>query len=147
MIALRVRPASRLTLRAKVAFLFTRVGLAGCDMGACAMLPRIIGQGRAAELLYTGRSMGAAEAERWGFFNRLADDVVAEASALASSLASGPTFAHSMTKTMLEQEWDMSVTAAIESEAQAQAICMQTQDFTRAYNAFTAKERPVFEGD
>jgi len=132
---------------AKVAFLFTRVGLAGCDMGACAMLPRIIGQGRAAELLYTGRSMGAEEAERWGFFNRLADDVVAEASALALSLASGPTFAHSMTKTMLEQEWDMSVSAAIESEAQAQAICMQTQDFTRAYDAFVAKERPVFEGD
>jgi enoyl-CoA hydratase/carnithine racemase len=132
---------------AKVAFLFTRVGLAGCDMGACAMLPRIIGQGRAAELLYTGRSMGAEEAERWGFFNRLADDVVAEASALALSLASGPTFAHSMTKTMLEQEWDMSVSAAIESEAQAQAICMQTQDFTRAYEAFAAKERPVFEGD
>jgi len=132
---------------AKVAFLFTRVGLAGCDMGACAMLPRIIGQGRAAELLYTGRSMGAEEAERWGFFNRLADDVVAEASSLASSLASGPTFAHSMTKTMLEQEWDMSVSAAIESEAQAQAICMQTQDFTRAFDAFVAKERPVFEGN
>src|SRR6478736_4206008 len=113
------------TARAKVAFLFTRVGLAGCDMGACAMLPRIIGQGRAAELLYTGRSMGAEEAERWGFFNRVADDVIAEASSLASSLASGPTFAHSMTKTMLEQEWDMSVAAAIESEAQAQAICMQ----------------------
>jgi enoyl-CoA hydratase/carnithine racemase len=132
---------------ARVAFLFTRVGLAGCDMGACAMLPRIIGQGRAAELLYTGRSMDASEAERWGFFNRLADDVVAEASALASSLAAGPTFAHSMTKTMLEQEWDMSVSAAIESEAQAQAICMQTQDFTRAFDAFVAKERPVFEGD
>jgi len=132
---------------AKVAFLFTRVGLAGCDMGACAMLPRIIGQGRAAELLYTGRSMGAEEAERWGFFNRLADDVVTEASSLAASLASGPTFAHSMTKTMLEQEWDMSVGAAIESEAQAQAICMQTQDFTRAFDAFVAKERPVFEGN
>jgi enoyl-CoA hydratase/carnithine racemase len=132
---------------AKVAFLFTRVGLAGCDMGACAMLPRIVGQGRAAELLYTGRSMGAEEAERWGFFNRVAEDVVGEASALAASLASGPTFAHSMTKTMLEQEWDMSVPAAIESEAQAQAICMQTQDFTRAYEAFLAKERPVFGGD
>jgi enoyl-CoA hydratase/carnithine racemase len=132
---------------ARVAFLFTRVGLAGCDMGACAMLPRIIGQGRAAELLYTGRSMGAEEAERWGFFNRVSDDVVADASSLAASLASGPTFAHSMTKTMLEQEWDMSVSAAIESEAQAQAICMQTQDFTRAYDAFVAKERPVFEGD
>jgi enoyl-CoA hydratase/carnithine racemase len=132
---------------ARVAFLFTRVGLAGCDMGACAMLPRIVGQGRAAELLYTGRSMDAEEAERWGFFNRVVDDVVSEASALAASLASGPTFAHSMTKTMLEQEWDMSVAAAIESEAQAQAICMQTQDFTRAYEAFLAKERPVFEGD
>ena len=132
---------------AKVAFLFTRVGLAGCDMGACAMLPRIIGQGRAAELLYSGRSMDASEAERWGFFNRLAGDVVGAASELAFSLASGPTFAHSMTKTMLEQEWDMSVPAAIEAEAQAQAICMQTQDFTRAYEAFVAKERPVFEGD
>ena len=133
--------------RAKVAFLFTRVGLAGCDMGACAMLPRIVGQGRAAELLYTGRSMGAEEAERWGFFNRLAEDVEAEAASLASSLASGPTFAHSMTKTMLDHEWDMSVTAAIEAEAQAQAICMQTRDFERAYQAFLAKERPVFEGD
>jgi enoyl-CoA hydratase/carnithine racemase len=133
--------------RAKVAFLFTRVGLAGCDMGACAMLPRIVGQGRAAELLYTGRSMGAEEAERWGFFNRLAEDVEAEAAALAASLASGPTFAHAMTKTMLEQEWDMSVPAAIESEAQAQAICMQTRDFERAYHAFLAKERPAFEGD
>jgi enoyl-CoA hydratase/carnithine racemase len=132
---------------ARVAFLFTRVGLAGCDMGACAMLPRIVGQGRAAELLYTGRSMHAAEAERWGFFNRVVEDVVGEAAGLASSLASGPTFAHSMTKTMLEQEWDMSVAAAIESEAQAQAICMQTQDFTRAYEAFLAKQRPVFEGD
>src|SRR3954454_6050666 len=121
--------------RAKVAFLFTRVGLAGCDMGACAMLPRIVGQGRAAELLYTGRSMGAEEAERWGFFNRLAEDVEAEAAQLAASLAAGPTFAHSMTKTMLEQEWDMSVPAAIESEAQAQAICMQTKDFERAYHA------------
>ena len=135
------------TPRAKVAFLFTRVGLAGCDMGACAMLPRIVGQGRAAELLYTGRSMGAEEAERWGFFNRLAEDVEAEAAELAASLASGPAFAHSMTKTMLEQEWDMSVPAAIESEAQAQAICMQTQDFARAYRAFLAKERPVFEGN
>jgi enoyl-CoA hydratase/carnithine racemase len=133
--------------RAKVAFLFTRVGLAGCDMGACAMLPRIVGQGRAAELLYTGRSMGAEEAERWGFFNRLAEDVEAEAAELAASLASGPTFAHAMTKTMLEQEWDMSVPAAIESEAQAQAICMQTRDFERAYHAFLAKERPAFEGD
>jgi enoyl-CoA hydratase/carnithine racemase len=133
--------------RAKVAFLFTRVGLAGCDMGACALLPRIVGQGRAAELLYSGRSMAAEEAERWGFFNRLAEDVEAEAAELASSLAAGPTFAHSMTKTMLEQEWDMSVAAAVESEAQAQAICMQTRDFERAYRAFLAKERPVFEGD
>jgi enoyl-CoA hydratase/carnithine racemase len=133
--------------RAKVAFLFTRVGLAGCDMGACAMLPRIVGQGRAAELLYTGRSMDAVEAERWGFFNRLADPVGDAAAELAASLASGPTFAHSMTKTMLDQEWDMSLPAAIEAEAQAQAICMQTQDFERAYRAFLAKERPVFEGN
>jgi enoyl-CoA hydratase/carnithine racemase len=133
--------------RAKVAFLFTRVGLAGCDMGACAMLPRIVGQGRAAELLYTGRSLTADEAERWGFFNRLADDVEADAADLAAALASGPAFAHSMTKTMLDHEWDMSVGAAIEAEAQAQAICMQTRDFERAYRAFLAKERPVFEGD
>ena len=133
--------------RAKVAFLFTRVGLAGCDMGACAMLPRIVGQGRAAELLYTGRSMGAEEAERWGFFNRVSEDVESDAAELAKTLASGPTFAHQMTKTMLEQEWDMSVSAAIESEAQAQAICMQTRDFERAYQAFLAKERPVFEGN
>ena len=133
--------------RAKVAFLFTRVGLAGCDMGACAMLPRIIGQGRAAELLYTGRSMGAEEAERWGFFNRLEEDVEAAAAELAASLAAGPNFAHAMTKTMLDQEWDMSLPAAIEAEAQAQAICMQTQDFERAYRAFLAKERPVFEGN
>jgi enoyl-CoA hydratase/carnithine racemase len=130
--------------RARVAFLFTRVGLAGCDMGACALLPRIVGQGRAAELLYTGRSLDAEEAERIGFFNRLAEGEAAE---LARSLASGPTFAHSMTKTMLEQEWDMSVAAAIEAEAQAQAICMQTRDFERAYRAFVAKERPVFEGN
>lgn len=133
--------------RAKVAFLFTRVGLAGCDMGACAMLPRIVGQGRAAELLYTGRSMDAAEGERWGFFNRISDDVKADAAALAASLAAGPNFAHAMTKTMLDQEWDMSLPAAIEAEAQAQAICMQTQDFERAYRAFLAKERPVFQGD
>jgi enoyl-CoA hydratase/carnithine racemase len=133
--------------RAKVAFLFTRVGLAGSDMGACAMLPRIVGQGRAAELLYTGRSLDAAEAERIGFFNRLAEDVEGAASDLATSLVRGPTFAHSMTKRMLEQEWDMSVAAAIESEAQAQAICMQTRDFERAYRSFLAKERPVFEGD
>jgi enoyl-CoA hydratase/carnithine racemase len=135
------------TPRAKVAFLFTRVGLAGCDMGACAMLPRIVGHGRAAELLFTGRSMGAEEAERWGFFNRLADPVEDAAAELAAQLAAGPTFAHAMTKTMLDQEWDMSLGAAIEAEAQAQAICMQTEDFARAYRGFLAKERPVFEGD
>jgi enoyl-CoA hydratase/carnithine racemase len=135
------------TPRAKVAFLFTRVGLSGADMGACAMLPRIIGQGRAAELLFTGRSMGAEEAERWGFFNRLADPVEDAAAELAGSLAGGPTFAHGMTKTMLDHEWDMSLPAAIEAEAQAQAICMQTKDFERAYHAFMGKERPVFEGD
>ena len=133
------------TPEAKVAFLFTRVGLAGCDMGACALLPRIIGQGRAAELLFTGRSMSGEEGERWGFFNRLAG--LAEAQELAHKLASGPTFAHGMTKTMLDQEWDMSLPAAIEAEAQAQAICMQTQDFERAYRAFLNKERPVFAGD
>jgi enoyl-CoA hydratase/carnithine racemase len=137
------------TAQAKVAFLFTRVGLAGCDMGACALLPRIVGQGRAAELLFTGRSMGGEEAERWGFFNRLVapDDLLDSAHALAASLASGPTFAHGMTKTMLDHEWDMSIPAAIEAEAQAQAICMQTRDFERAYRAFLARERPVFEGD
>ena len=135
------------TPRARVAFLFTRVGLAGCDMGACAMLPRIVGQGRAAELLFTGRALGAAEAERWGFFNRLADPVLDEALSLADGLAAGPTFAHAMTKTMLDQEWDMSLPAAIEAEAQAQAICMQTRDFERAYRAFLARERPVFAGD
>jgi len=137
------------TVQAKVAFLFTRVGLAGCDMGACALLPRIVGQGRAAELLFTGRSMGGEEAERWGFLNRLVapDDLLDSAQALAASLASGPTFAHGMTKTMLDHEWDMSVPAAIEAEAQAQAICMQTRDFERAYRAFLARERPVFEGD
>jgi len=137
------------TPAAKTAFLFTRVGLAGCDMGACALLPRIIGQGRAAELLFTGRSMGGEEAERWGFFNRLVspDDLLDSAKELAASLASGPTFAHGMTKTMLDHEWDMSIPAAIEAEAQAQAICMQTRDFERAYRAFLARERPVFEGD
>jgi enoyl-CoA hydratase/carnithine racemase len=135
------------TPEAKTAFLFTRVGLAGCDMGVCAMLPRLIGQGRTAELLFTGRSMGAEEAERWGFFNRLADPVEDAASELAAQLAAGPTFAHAMTKTMLDQEWDMSLPAAIEAEAQAQAICMQTEDFTRAYRGFLAKERPVFEGN
>lgn len=137
------------TPEAKTAFLFTRVGLAGCDMGACAMLPRIIGQGRAAELLYTGRSMSADEGEKWGFFNRLveADALEAEARALAVQIAAGPNFAHMMTKTMLAQEWSMSLDQAIEAEAQAQAICMQTADFERAYRAFVAKDRPVFEGD
>ena len=134
---------------AKCAFLFTRVGLAGCDMGACAMLPRIIGQGRAAELLYTGRVMSAAEGERWGFWNALhpEDALEAEAMALAARLAAGPTFAHGMTKVQLAQEWTMGLEQAIEAEAQAQAICMQTRDFERAYKAFVAKEKPVFEGD
>lgn len=134
---------------AKCAFLFTRVGLAGCDMGACAILPRIIGQGRAAELLYTGRTMSAAEGERWGFWNALhsSEALDAEALALATRIASGPTFAHGITKTQLNQEWNMGLEQAIESEAQAQAICMQTRDFERAYNAFVAKEKPVFEGN
>jgi enoyl-CoA hydratase/carnithine racemase len=137
------------TPAAKCAFLFTRVGLAGCDMGACAILPRIIGQGRAAELLYTGRTMTADEGERWGFWNALhaADRLEAEAMTLARRLADGPTFAHSVTKTQLWQEWDLSLDQAIEAEAQAQAICMQTQDFARAYRAFAAKEKPVFEGN
>jgi enoyl-CoA hydratase/carnithine racemase len=137
------------TPEAKTAFLFTRVGLAGCDMGACAILPRIIGQGRAAELLYTGRTMSAAEGERWGFYNRLvaADTLEQEALALARLLAAGPTFAHGITKTQLNQEWSMSLEQAIEAEAQAQAICMQTKDFERAYRAFVAKEKPVFEGN
>lgn len=137
------------TPEAKTAFLFTRVGLAGCDMGACAMLPRIIGQVRAAELLYTGRVMTAEEGERWGFHNRLvaADALEDEALKLAQRIAEGPTFAHGMTKTMLRQEWSMGLYEAIESEAQAQALCMQTQDFERAYRAFVAKERPKFEGN
>ena len=137
------------TPEAKTAFLFTRVGLAGCDMGACAILPRIIGQGRAAELLYTGRVMTADEAERWGFFNRLVepDTLLAEARTLAGQLASGPNFAHAMTKTMLNQEWNMGLDQAIEAEAQAQAICMQTADFERAFDAFVARQKPVFEGD
>jgi enoyl-CoA hydratase/carnithine racemase len=135
--------------RSKTAFLFARVGLAGCDMGACSILPRLIGQGRAAELLYTGRSMTAEEGERWGFFNRLCapGDVLAEAQALARSLAGGPTFAHGMTKKMLQQEWNMGVDEAIEAEAQAQAICMATNDFHRAYHAFVARQTPLFEGD
>ena len=134
---------------AKTAFLFTRVGLAGCDMGACAMLPRVIGQGRAAELLFTGRVMTAEEGERWGFFNRLVagDALERETSALADSLANGPTFAYMMTKTMLNHEWSMTLDQAIEAEAQAQAICMQTRDFERAYRAFVAKEKPVFQGN
>ena len=134
---------------ANCAFLFTRVGLAGCDMGACAMLPRIIGQGRAAELLYTGRSMSASEGEAWGFWNRLveAGSLEAEAVEMARRIAAGPNFGHMMTKTMLNQEWNMSLEQAIEAEAQAQAICMQTADFTRAFEAFVAKKTPVFAGD
>ena len=137
------------TAQAKTAFLFTRVGLAGADMGACALLPRLIGQGRASELLFTGRSMSAQEGLQWGFFNALHEpqDVLAEAQKLAQSLADGPTFAHGMTKTMLHQEWAMTLDQAIEAEAQAQAICMQTQDFTRAYEAFSARQKPVFRGD
>jgi enoyl-CoA hydratase/carnithine racemase len=137
------------TARSKTAFLFNRVGLAGCDMGACAMLPRIVGQGRASELLYTGRSLGGEEAERWGFLNRLADParLEEEAVALARDLAAGPTFANGITKTMLHQEWAMTIEQAIEAEAQAQTICMLTQDFTRAYEAFAAKQKPRFEGN
>jgi enoyl-CoA hydratase/carnithine racemase len=132
---------------AKVAFLFTRVGLAGCDMGACAMLPRIVGQGRAAELLYSGRSMSAEEGLAWGFFNRVGERALDLAMQTAKELAAGPTFAHGMTKTMLHQEWNAGVDEAIEMEAQAQAVCMQTRDFRRAYEAFAAKKKPVFEGD
>lgn len=137
------------TARSKVAFLFVRVGLSGADMGACAILPRIIGQGRAAELLYTGRSMTGEEAERWGFYNRLADPerLLEEARALARSLAEGPTFAHAVTKKCLHQEWSMGVDEAIEAEAQAQAICMETEDYARAYRAFVAKQTPRFEGN
>ncbi|MEI7447735.1 MAG: enoyl-CoA hydratase family protein [Burkholderiales bacterium] len=137
------------TPTARTAFLFTRVGLAGCDMGACSILPRLIGQGRASELLYTGRAMTADEGLAWGFFNRIvaSDAVLADARTLAADLADGPTFAHGVTKTMLHQEWSMTVEQAIEAEAQAQAICMQTNDFERAYRAFVAKHKPVFEGD
>lgn len=137
------------TARSKTAFLFTRIGLAGCDMGACAILPRIVGQGRAAELLFTGRSMNGEEGERWGFLNRLCapESVLADAQALARDLAAGPNFAHAITKRMLHEEWDMSIEQAIEAEAQAQAICMQTKDFRRAYEAFAAKRKPVFEGN
>ncbi|APW42878.1 enoyl-CoA hydratase family protein [Rhodoferax saidenbachensis] len=137
------------TVRSKTAFLFNRVGLAGCDMGACAMLPRIIGQGRASDWLYSGRSIGGEEAERSGFLNRLVDPekLLAEAQAWAHDLASGPTFANGITKTMLHQEWNMSIDQAMESEAQAQAICMMTEDFNRAYQAFVAKQKPVFQGN
>ena len=137
------------TARSKVAFLFVRVGLAGADMGACAILPRIIGHGRASELLYTGRAMDGVEAERWGFYNKLSEPekVLADAQALAKQLADGPTFANSMTKKCLHQEWNMGVDEAIEAEAQAQAICMQTKDYERAYEAFVAKQKPVFQGN
>jgi enoyl-CoA hydratase/carnithine racemase len=137
------------TARAKVAFLFNRVGLAGCDMGACAMLPRIVGQGRASELLYTGRSLGGEEALAWGFFNRLVapEGLQAEAMALAGQIAAGPTFAHAMTKRMLQVEWAMSVDDAIGAEAVAQALCMTTEDFARAFHAFAEKRKPAFRGD
>ncbi len=137
------------TPQAKTAFLFTRVGLAGCDMGACTLLPRTIGQGRAAELLYTGRVMTATEGAAWGFFNRIVapEALLTEAQGLARALADGPTFAHGMTKTLLHQEWAMDLDAAIEAEAEAQAICMQTDDFHRAYEAFVAKRSPRFEGN
>jgi enoyl-CoA hydratase/carnithine racemase len=137
------------TPNCKTAFLFTRVGLAGCDMGACSILPRIIGQGRASELLYTGRTMTADEGLRWGFYNELHEpnEVLAKAHEMAERIASGPTFAHAMTKRMLHTEWSMGVDEAIDAEADAQAICMQTNDFRRAYEAFAAKQSPVFEGD
>jgi enoyl-CoA hydratase/carnithine racemase len=137
------------TARSKLAFLFTRVGLAGCDMGACAILPRIIGQGRASELLFTGRSASGEEGYAWGFYNRLCEpsELVADATKLAADIAAGPTFGHGITKKMLHQEWNMGVDEAIEAEAQAQAICMATHDFERAYQAFAAKTKPVFEGD
>jgi enoyl-CoA hydratase/carnithine racemase len=137
------------TPAAKTAFLFVRVGLAGCDMGACSLLPRMIGQGRASELLYTGRTMSADEGLQWGFFNALysPEELLGKAREMAESLANGPTFAHAMTKKMLHQEWSMSIDEAIEAEAEAQAICMQTNDFRRAYEAFANKEKPVFYGD
>ena len=137
------------TRSAKISFIFSKVGLAGCDMGACAILPRIIGQGRAAELLFSGRNMSGEEAERWGFFNQLHESktVLNEALEMADRLVEGPNFAHGITKTMLNQEWSMSIEQAIESEDQAQAICMQTKDFVRAYEAFVKKEKPVFEGN
>ena len=137
------------TKASKTAFLFVRVGLAGCDMGACAILPRLIGQGRATDLLFTGRTMSGDEGERWGFFNRLCapEALQAEAAKLAQRFADGPNFAHGMTKTMLNREWDMGLDAAIDAEAEAQAICMQTQDFKHAFEAFAAKQKPVFEGN
>ena len=137
------------TPRSKVAFLFVRVGLSGADMGACAILPRIIGHGRASELLFTGRFMPGEEAERWGFYNKLAapDALLGEAEAMARTLAGGPTFAHGMTKMALHQEWSMGIDEAIEAEAQTQAICMQTEDFARAYRAFLKRETPAFEGN
>ena len=137
------------TARSKTAFLFNKVGLAACDMGACAILPRIIGQGRASDLLYTGRSLGGEEAERWGYFNRLCspEELLEQAQTMAKEIASGPSFANGITKTMLHQEWSMTIEQAIEAEAQAQAICMLTQDFTRAYEAFVAKQKPQFKGN
>jgi len=137
------------TARSKVAFLFVRVGLAGADMGACNMLPRIIGAGRAAELLYSGRAMDGTEAERWGFYNKVSepDALVGDAQAMAKSLAAGPTFAHAMTKRCIHQEWSMGIDDSIEAEAQAQAICMQTKDYERAYEAFVRKEKPSFAGN
>jgi enoyl-CoA hydratase/carnithine racemase len=137
------------TPRTKTAFLFAKVGLAGCDMGACSILPRLIGHGRASELLFTGRSMSAEEGHAWGFFNRLtaADTLLAESLELAAQIAHGPTFAHAMTKKMLHAEWDMPIDEAIDAEAEAQAVCMQTEDFRRAYRAFAAKQKPEFEGN
>ena len=137
------------TERSKVAFLFVKVGLAGCDMGTCIILPRIIGQGRAAELLYTGRSMSGQEALEWGFYNRLCapQDLLSEAQSFAKTIAAGPTFAHAVTKKMFVKEWDMDVIKAIKAEAEAQAVCMETRDFRRAYEAFIKKETPKFEGD
>ncbi len=137
------------TARSKTAFLFNRVGLAGSDMGACALLPRVIGQGRASELLYTGRALGGEEGERWGFFNRLCEprQLLEQAQALACELANGPTFAHTMTKRMLHREWNMDLNSAIDAEAEAQALCMQTEDFRRAYRAFVNRETPRFEGN
>ena len=137
------------TTKTKTAFLFTRVGLAGCDMGACAILPRLIGQGRAAELLYTGRVMTSEEGDKWGFYNKVVtpEDLISNTNEMAKKIIDGPAFGNMMTKTMLAQEWSMSIEQIIESEAQAQAICMQTGDFKRAYEAFIAKEKPKFQGN